>query len=828
MRKTPFTSNLRENLLIDLHYAVRSLRKDLHTSLLAVFALALGISACTVVFSVVYSVFVHALPYRNFRSEVVIEIRNTTNEGGWTTRDYFFPDEVRAFQENNHVFDEMIEYVGIRPLYDNGEYMHYWPFGSVVSSNTFAFLGVPALLGRTITEEDGRPGAPAVFVMNYRFWKKEFSSDPTILGKEFILNGTPTILVGIMPQKFNAFASNFWIPANAGDGRESLRGGAKLIARLKPGISIHTATADLNVIGQNLPRRETTDFFPRHFTVVIQPWLDSLIGNFKKALYALLSAVFLLLLIACANVANLLLARATTRGHELAIRCTLGASRAQIAQQLLIESSFLAAVSAVTGCFLAGFLLKIVIALIPVNVLPAETVIRMSFPVVGLSLAVAAVTSIFCGLIPVVHIVRPELQSQLTTDAKGRAGGFQRRKLRSGIVVAEIALTVVLLTSAGILLRGFISLTHTDLGFNPHNVLYFRFSLPKTYNTDVDVTRQLKNNLTRQVLEGLSTLPGVLSVSESVEPPPLLDEWSDTIIPGKPHTARWQTILLPVSEGYFSMFGLPLLQGRPFTEGDIASARLVMVVNQSFVRQYLGGESAIGRKVKMDVLDRTFLDAPHNTYFEIIGIVGDQKTRDFEKASWEDLPQAFIPYSVQGYSWRTYMARTAVAPNTLGASIDHLVHSIDPSVTLSARGTLEDDLKEFYRGPQFELLTFGAFAAVGLLLVLIGIFGLMAYTVSLRTHEIGIRVALGAQRTNIFRLIVSYGFSLLATGIIFGLAASYAFARFLASQIPGISAADSGTSLYVAVLILGVGLIACLIPARHASKLDPLIAIRHD
>jgi len=378
------------------------------------------------------------------------------------------------------------------------------------------------------------------------------------------------------------------------------------------------------------------------------------------------------------------------------------------------------------------------------------------------------------------------------------------------------------------LVRSFLVLTRVDLGFDPKNVLYFRLSLPKAYNTDVDVTREKKNALTRQILDRLRALPGVTSVSESIEEPPLQDEWSDTIVPGKPHAERWQTTLESVSEGYFQMFGLPLIRGRFFSEDDVSAARQVMVVNQAFVRQYFPGEDPLSRRVKMQVLDRTFLDAPHDTYFEIIGIVRDYKTRNFDNPAWADLPQAFIPYSVQGYSWRTYMARTALDPALLLKAVGQELRAIDPNVGIATSGTLEGSLRAFYRGPQFELVTLGSFASIGLLLVLIGISSVMVYTVTLRTHEIGIRMALGAQQRSILRLVLLSGLRLVAAGIFIGLLASYALTRFLASQMSGVSTTDPTTFAAVVAIVVSAGLTACLLPARRAAQTDPLVALRYE
>lgn len=816
----PFLRNLARDLRLGFH----SLIRNRGLSFIAILTLTLGIGATTVMFSVIYGVVVDALPYKNFDRSVVFKIQNLANAGGWKGRDFFLPDETRAFREQNHVFEETIVFGGIRLQYDNGKSVRYWPTGGLVTSNAFNFLGVAPLLGRTFSQDDVRPDAPPVFVMNYHFWQSEFGGDPNILNTIFILNGKPTTLVGIMPHRFNAFRRNFWLPMS--DDHAS----GSIIGRLKPGMSVQAAGPDLNDIAHRYQKANPGGPFPlpEKFAVVPQTLLDSLIGGFKKTLYGLLAAVLLLLLISCSNVANLLLARATTREREMAMRSALGASRARLLQQLFAESFALAVAASMAGCALSYFALKIVAALIPAGTIPEETVIRMNTPVLLLALGITLLTAILCGLAPALHILRGNLQPRLAGSGKSAGTTFRHGKLRAALVVGEVALSIVLLVGAGLLMRSFLVLTRVDLGFDPKNVLFFRLSLPKAYNTDVDVTREKKNALTRLILDRLRALPGVISVSESNEEPPLQDEWSDTIIPGKPHTERWQTTIESVSEGYFQMLGLPLIRGRFFSENDVRAARQVMVVNQAFVRQYFPDQDPLGRKVKMEVFDRAFLDAPHNTYFEVIGIVRDYKTRNFDNPAWENLPQAFVPYSVQGHSWRTYMARTVSDPTPLFKTIGQELQAIEPNAWISTSGTLEGSLLDFYRGPQFEFVTLGSFAATGFLLVMIGISSVMVYTVSLRTREIGIRMALGAQQTNILNMVLTAGLYLIAGGVAIGLLASYAVTGFLASEISGVSVTDPWTFCAVAAAVTAIGLAACYFPARRATRADPMIALRYE
>ena len=818
-----------DSLARDFRYGLRTLRKDRRFSFIAIFALALGIGASTVVFSVVYNVFFHALPYKDFDRSVVFEIRNTASVGGTKGRVYFSPEEFRAFREQNHVFEDMIAHgvVG-RLFYDDGKSTRVLPTGETVTTNTFDYLGVPPLLGRTISEEDGRPGAPPVFVMSYRLWQREFAGDPRILGKSFILRGTSMALVGIMPARFNAFGASLWMPMRA-DKAEGL-----LIGRLKPGVSAQAAGAELDAIAHHLQKANPRGTFPENFTVASQTLLDSLIAGFKKTLYALLSAVFLLLLIACSNVANLLLARATAREREIAMRITLGATRGRLIRQLLVESFTLAAAASAVGCVLAYLGLKAVITLIPAGTLPEETVIRMDGPVLLLTLGVTFLSTILCGLAPALHVVRGDVQPHLTSSGTSTGGGLRHGKLRAVLVVAEVALSIVLLIGAGLLMRSFLVLTRVDLGFNPKNLLYFELVWPDSYNfnwsdpASIVKVRTRKNSVTRQLLDRMKAVPGVLSAAECDEEPPLKFDWTDVVIPGRPHVERWEARQESVSEDYFQTLGVPLLRGRVFSEDDVNGARYVMVINQAFSRQYFPNEDPLGRKVKLEALDQAYRDAPRDTYFEIVGVVGNYKSRDYENPSWQEFPEAFIPYSVQVFYWRTFMARTSVDATSVLRSMAKEVRSTDPGIAIGTSGTLEASLHEFYRGPQFELVTLAAFSVIGLVLVVIGIFSVMAYTVSLQTHEIGIRLALGAQQRNILRLVLLNGLRLVVAGIFIGLLASYALTRFLASQISGVSATDPSTFAAVVAIVVSAGLAACLLPARRAAQTDPLVALRYE
>jgi putative ABC transport system permease protein len=524
---------LTDSMLRDFRYALRSLRKDYRFSLVAILALALGIGASTVVFSVVFNAIFETAPYKNFSRLVVFKIDNLANVGGWKGRSYFFSNEIRAIRESNQVFEETIAYDNRRDFYQTGNSGFFLPFGAAVTPNTFDFLGVTPLFGRGFSPEDSKPDAPPVFVIGYQLWHNEFGGDPQILGKKLILDDRVTTLVGVMRPGFEVFGANYWMPAKTDKTQPSLEGGARLMGRLKPGVGLRAAGENLNQIAHELQRTGPKGEFPEKFAVVPQTLLDSLLGNFKQTLYALLAAVLLLFLIACSNVANLLLARATSRQREMAMRATLGASRARLVRQLMIESVLLTAMALIAGCAIAFFGLKVVVALIPVGTLPAATAIRLNGPVLLMTLGAAVVTVFLTGLAPALHVMRGDLQSRLTGSNTGTGGSGRHGRLRGALVVSQVALSVVLLIGAGLLMRSFFVLTHVDLGFNPKDLFYFRLDPTMYARSSEELERRTRQNvLTQRLLERLRNLPGVTSASESVEEPPINYESSDTIIPG--------------------------------------------------------------------------------------------------------------------------------------------------------------------------------------------------------------------------------------------------------------------------------------------------------
>jgi putative ABC transport system permease protein len=693
-----------------------------------------------------------------------------------------------------------------------------------VTPNTFDFLGIRPLLGRPIGLADGNPGAPPVFAMSYRMWEKEFNGDPKIVGTVLTLNGQPRTLIAIMPKRFTFLDVDIWIPLNLNRnttliGANNIPAPFGVLGRLKQGVSLRAAAADLDVIAQRFVKRHPGGN-PEQITILTKSLTDDAVGPFRSMLFALMAAVTMLLLIACSNVANLLLARATVREREIAVRAALGAGRGRLIRQLLVESFLLAMGGCIAGCVLAYFGLKQIIAIIPPDTIPSEVMITLNRAALFFALGVTMLTTLLCGLAPAIHAVGGDLHRRLMGSGKGVNEGFRHGRLRAGLVIAQVAFSIVLLIGSGLMIRSLIALHHVELGFNPVNVLDLTVtSLPGRYDT-----AEQKRLFFQEIIERVEAIPGVIAAGvHCCAAPPLAKPFSLLDVPGKSYPEASYVQFEPCSEGYFQTLEIPLLRGRLLAQSDIDSARRVAVINQSTARSYFRGEDPIGQRMKFGSFDLV-PDYPHNAYFEIVGVVGDATNsglRDPVK------PEAYIPYSTVAAGHRSLLVKAAVAPLSLLPMIRREILAIDPNVALILVNTLASHLKQSsYAQPRFGVFTLGTFAGTGLLLVLIGVFSVMAYTVSLQRHEIGIRMALGAQPSDVSRMVLKKGLGLIAGGIVIGVLTSLGLTRFLASQIWGVPVTDPWTFGAVTIIILAVGLIASFLPARSAAQVDPLITLR--
>jgi len=804
----------------DLRYGARTLRKSPGFTAVAALTLALGIGSATTIFSAIQNILLDPFPYTDAQRVVAIQIHDTASgrPGG---RTYYQAPEFLDYQEQNHVFEEVIGGTFLDVLYDNGDGMEQFQ-GSYVTPNTFRFLGVPALLGRGIAPDDARPGAPPVFVMAYKLWIKRFNQDRSILGKTFVLNSVPTTLVGIMPQRFTKLGAEVWMAKtmNRSDPQGS-RDYWNFQAKLKRGVTIQQAQADIEVIAHRLAQVYPKNY-PKNFSVQIISWVDSLVGQFRKSLYTIAAAVALLLLIACSNVANMLLARATTREKEMAIRSSLGASRLRLLGQLLIESFLLALAVAIVGCLFSYAGIKGLVALIPDGLIPREAQIRLNLPVLLFSLGTAVFTAVLVGLVPALQAARKNLVEPLRDAGKGVSGGFRRGRLRSTLVVVEVALSVVLLSGAGLLMRSFVRLQQVDLGFNPDNILFARLPFPRgQYKTVAE-----KQRFFRALLPRLQALPGVVAATETTTVPPFGGIRSDIEITGKTHAEKWEAIFSLCSEGYVPTLQVRLLRGRTLSEMEVNSARKVAVVNQTLVNKFFGHEDPIGRLVKINMLEN-FPDSPvKDPVFEIIGVISDVRNQGLRDPA---MPEVLAPFTITGTFDRAILVRTSVPPMTMLNNIQLEIWAVDRNIALSFAGSLQGYMMQFmYAEPRFSVILLGVFAGVGLVMVAIGVFSVIAYTVSRQTREIGIRMALGAGRADVLRMVLRAGLQLLGMGVGVGLLVSFGVTRVIASQLLGVSPRDPVTLGSVVAVVAVVGLAACYFPARRGTRVDPMVALRYE
>ena len=813
-----------ETLGQDVRYALRNLRKTPGFAAIAVLTLALGIGASTAIFSVIDNILMEPFPYPDAQRYFSVQIHDTERSEPGGRAGYTGP-EFLEYVEQNHVFDRVIANDQTDVLYRSGEGTQRFD-GNYVTPGTFEFLGMPTLLGRVMQPADYEPGAPPVFVLRYKTWVKSFGSDPAIVNKTFVLNGVSRTLIGIMPPRFGWGDADMWIPAKPtrAAGGKVVAGAFQqrwfLLGHLKPGITVKEAEADFTVIAKRLATVYPTEY-PKNFTVQMDSLTNLVVGRFKTTLFIVLAAVGLLLLIGCGNVANLLLARATTREKEFAIRSALGANRWRLVRQLLVESLLLATGGAAVGTLLAWGGLKFLVTLMPQEIIPAEAVIRLNTPVLAFTLGVAVLTALVFGLVPALKAARKDINDPLRDSGKGISGGFRHGRLRDAVVVLEVGLSLTLLVAAGLLMRSFVAIRDVKLGLQPDHILVARLPLPvDRYKTADQVA-----GFYRPLLQRLKALPGVLEATETSTLPPYGGIPSDIEIPGKTHAEKWNAMFQLVSEGYFPVLKIQFVDGRGFTEAEVTGARKLAVVNQTFVKKYWGSENPIGRQVRISQLAE-FGDAVKDPMFEIIGLVADAKNRGLQDPPE---PEIWVPFTVTGSAFRGILVRTAKEPMTMMNAVQHEIWATDANVAVTLTGTLEGYISQFsYAGPRFGFFLMTIFGAIGLLLVTIGVYSVLAYTTARRTHEIGIRMALGAEGSDVQGMVIRMGLRLVGIGVAIGLIVSVAIGRVIATQLWGVSAYDPWTLVCVPALLLVTGIVACWLPARRAASVDPLVALRYE
>ncbi|MBZ5593672.1 MAG: ABC transporter permease [Acidobacteriia bacterium] len=800
----------------DLRFGIRSLRKDHGFLFACVTALGLGIGSTTAIFSVIDNVLLNPFPYTD--SDRIYGFRIVErNSNGPQDRNYFSVPEFLDYQRQNRIFTDTMGVWETTTLMGAGDRLE--PLDTdTVTDNAFQFLGVAPLLGRGILPGDGKPGAPSVFVLSYKVWLSRFGRDPNIVGQTFLLNDKPTTLVGVMPKRFALWGGDIWMPATVdpaetGADRRSL----VLYGHLRPGLDVRAAEAELGGLAKQL-----STIYPRSYPAQFIVRLDGLgyiaVGRFRYALLTLLAAVGLLLLIACANVANLLLARATIRQKELALRMTLGAGRWRIVRQLMTESLLLSLAGAGAGCLFASAALNGLIALVPLYTFPDEAMISINREVLLATVAVAIATAFVFGLAPALASARGDLNEPLRAAARGNTG-FRRGRIRHVLVAGEVTLSMLLLTGSGLLMRTFFLERQIDLGFRTSHVLTTSLTLPPVrYRTTDSQARFL-----RELLPRLEALPGVISATAALDYPQNGGNGTEFEVPGVAHFERWKGSFVPCSRQYFQTIGLRLLAGRLPTADDENGKQKVVVINQSMARKYFGRQDPLGQPLIISAMK----DAPEpiaNPRFDVIGVVSDMKNQGLLQ---DAAPEAFIPYSVAGYGQDVIFVHTVGDPAALSRSLTTEILRLDRSVIPQQTMTMDAilDIGQ-YAQPRFGLGLFSVFAGIGLVLVTTGVYSVVSWTVTQQRHEIGIRMALGASAGDVRSMVLTGTLQFVLMGVAAGIVLVWVVGRVLASQLWGVSGYDPLTLCGVISVLIAVGLVAAYVPSVRATRVDPAACLR--
>jgi putative ABC transport system permease protein len=808
-------NNRRRNMIADLwqdlRYGARMLSKNPGFTLIAMITLALGIGANTAIFSVVNAALIRAFPYRD-ADRLVIVWETVRGELNTVSPANFFD-----WQEQNRVFEGMAAYAdtGVN-LAGDGEPEEI-P-AQETTANLFSVLGVNALLGRTFTPEDGKPGQNNVAVISFALWQRRFSGDPSVIGRKVNLNAIGRTVIGVLPpdvkwhvRKFSTTGrtAELWFPAITDEMRDFRGRYIGVVARLKPNVRLQQARAEMGAVAGRLA--EQYKQFNAGYGVDVVSLRQQFAGEIRMALLVLMGAVGFVLLIACANVANLLLARAASRRKEIAVRAAMGASRGRVVRQLLTESLLLSLMGGVAGLLLARWGTAALVSLSPPELGDFQNV-EISAPVLGFTLVVALLTGVIFGLAPAFEASNVKLNDTLKEAGRGPMGSARSRRLRGALVVVEIALALTLLAGAGLLARSFLRLRGVDTGFNARNVLTMRVTLPgASYDKDAKVV-----NFFTQALERMQSLPGV-EAAGAVNHTPFLGLGTQTSfqIEGRPKPAPGQwasTGLCVTDQNFFRTMQIPRTRGRLFTEQEVREKRDVVIINEALARKYFPNEDPLGQRI-------TLWGGPT----EIIGVVGDAKHKELDK---ETGPMAYWPIAQQPDASMIFALRARGDAAAVAAAARKVIQTLDPQQSVGDVYTLESLVGDSIAAQRFNALLFSVFAVVALILSAGGIYGVMSYSVAQRAHEIGVRVALGARSRDVLRLVIGQGMKLVLAGVAFGMVAAFGLTRLLRNLLFEVSATDPSMFVGVAALLAAVALVACYIPARRATEVDPLVALR--
>ena len=782
----------------DLRYGARTLLKNPGFSLIAVITLAFGIGANSAVFSVVHAVLLKPLPYKDAERIVVARVS---------------PPDFRDLKESTQVFDQLA--VWASNLYNvtiNGETNQVR--GAIVSPEFLPMLGQPALGRFWRPEED----AQHLAVISHDYWQSAFGGAADVIGKTIGLYGKPHTIIGVAPQAFQYPSRDFKIWNTMGAAMAEAPGQMenrqfrifRAVGHLKPGAGAAQMQAEMEALSERLQRQypDTNSGVRINFS----PLYDLIVGDVRRALWALLATVGLVLLIACANVANLTLSRMASRDREIAIRAALGAGRWRVARQLITESLLLAAIGGSLGLALAAWGLDALVAFNPADI-PRLTGVRVNAQALLFTLSASVATALIFGLVPAWQATRGDLNQTLRDGGRGAAGNVRSSRLRAALVSAEVALSVVVLVGAGLLIKSFNRLLNVEAGFRAENLL--TLNLPMVEFKDP----QRRANLASEVIARVAQIPGVQAVGGGTALPPLNAQRATRFaVQGLSNEGGLRTsYFIAVTPDYFRALGTPMTEGSDFTPLDTEASHKVVVINRTMARALFPNESAVGKRLQL-------VNSEHsNEWREIVGVVGDVRYSGLDDPGEAAI---YTPFAQTPFQWSNLMIRASVPPETLVQSVRAAVASVNSSLQPANFRTMDQLVSDSVAQPRFNTVLLAAFAALALALAAVGIYGVIAYSVTQRTPEIGVRVALGARSRNVVSLVLKQGMTPVFIGALIGLGGAWALTRLISGLLFEVSATDPATFAAVALLLMTIALLACYIPARRATKIDPLVALR--
>jgi putative ABC transport system permease protein len=806
-----------DHLIQDLRYGLRQLRRNPGFTAVAIITLAIGIGANTAIFSVVNSVLLQPLPYRDPSRLVMVYHVPPAKSFPGMTRFAVSPANYLDWRRQNHVFDPLAIY-GFHGMNLTRRVQPESVIAAKVSAGFFSALGVPPRIGRVFTADEERPGHANEVILGNSFWHAHFGSNQNIVGQHLSFDGQIYTIIGVMPANFQfPGLAQVWVPLGWTAKDRAIRSNHNylVIGRLKNGVSLTHAQAEMNTISSRLAQQYPND--DAGWGSMVLPLRQDLVGDVRPALLVLLGAVGFVLLIACANVANLVLEKIIARRKEIAIRTALGAGRGRVLRQILSESSLLAVAGGALGLLFAHFGVALIVDFLAQK-LPRASEIGLDGWVLAFTLVISLLTGVVAGIAAAWHLTKSDLNRALKEGLGRTDSDSGGNRTRGVLVVAEVALSLVLLIGAGLLIRTLWALRNADPGFDPHNVLTFSLAISQAKYPQPAQRIRFFDQLLKQV----RALPGVESAG-ATDNLPLAGNNSNwpIAVEGRPAgtlAEQPEVDTCTVSPGYFRTMRVPLLRGRFFNESDRPGTQPVIVISEAMAKRFWPNQDPLGRHLT------TAFDP--GASLEVVGVVGNVKDRGLARLS--PVATMYVPLFQLSDTVISLVVRTAVDPASMISAVSSAVHQIDPDQPLQDVMSMDDVLNDSLSQQRFSMILLATFAGLALLLATIGIYGVIAYSVSKRTHEIGVRVALGAQRTDILKLVVGEGILLVVIGIGIGIAVAIGLTHILASMLYGVHPADPMTFVGVSLILTGVALLASYIPARRATKVDPIVALRYE